>query len=208
MSEPRRRRIDEIGDESRRRILDAAEALFAERGFDRTSFVDIAARSGISRGSIPWHFTSKDGLIIAVVERALDRHMDPQQYTTPPTLSDVLADYASWARDANSALLFTVLTEAMASTGLVHAPYREFLRERREAIEQWVRARRPHDADPATSAVRERAFAASIQGAVLGVHLQSLIDPDAVDLGASLDDVARLFETNIDDVWRADPASA
>jgi TetR/AcrR family acrAB operon transcriptional repressor len=38
------RRIDEIGEESRRRILDAAEELFAEKGFDKTSFVDIATR--------------------------------------------------------------------------------------------------------------------------------------------------------------------
>ncbi|MFE2383795.1 TetR/AcrR family transcriptional regulator [Streptomyces misionensis] len=52
-----RRRIDEIGDESRRRILDAAEELFSEFGFDSTSIAGTAERSGISRapsrGNVP-----------------------------------------------------------------------------------------------------------------------------------------------------------
>lgn len=39
MSSPKRRRIDEIGEESRRRILDAAEELFGERGFDSSTVV-------------------------------------------------------------------------------------------------------------------------------------------------------------------------
>ena len=73
MSEKRKPkgRIDEIGDESRRRILDAAEALFAEKGFDRTSFADLAARSGLSRGSIPWHFQNTDGLLTAAGGRGV-----------------------------------------------------------------------------------------------------------------------------------------
>lgn len=81
-----RRRIDEIGEESRRRILDAAEELFAERGFDRTSFVDISERSGISRGSLPWHFKNKDGLVVAVFERAIDRVISPERYQSTPAL--------------------------------------------------------------------------------------------------------------------------
>ncbi|MER6580231.1 TetR family transcriptional regulator [Nonomuraea sp. NPDC001023] len=33
----------------------------------------MAARSGISRGSIPWHFGGKEGLLLAVLERSVAR---------------------------------------------------------------------------------------------------------------------------------------
>ena len=65
-------RITEIGDESRQRILDAAEKLFLEKGYDGTTIVDVGKLSGISYGSIPWHFENKKGLLMAVVTRLWD----------------------------------------------------------------------------------------------------------------------------------------
>jgi len=62
--------MSEIGDESRSRILDAAETLFLEKGYDRTTLVDVGKLAGISYGSIPWHFQNKQGLLFAVAERA------------------------------------------------------------------------------------------------------------------------------------------
>ncbi|WP_432969759.1 TetR/AcrR family transcriptional regulator [Dactylosporangium sp. CA-233914] len=205
MSSPGRRRIDEIGDESRRRILDAAEQLFAERGFDRTSFVDISERSGISRGSIPWHFKNKDGLILAVVGRAIDRAMGPEHYETVPRLAEVLDEYANWLRSGNSALMFMILTEAMSSTGAVHTQYQEFLARRRKGVEVWLRTQRPEGVDPAFATERERAFAVAVSGAVSGIHLQALIDPDGVDLDTALQALASVFDKHVADVW-AQPA--
>ncbi len=208
VSSPGRRRIDEIGDESRRRILDAAEELFAERGFDRTSFVDIAERSGISRGSIPWHFKNKDGLVIAVVERAMDRFMSDEHYAdyiaehdSIPPLAEVLVDYATWVRSENSALMFMVLTEAMSSSGTVHTQYQDFLGQRRKGIERWLRAQRPRGFDPTVATERERAFAVALNGAVLGIHLQSLIEPDGIDLDRALQSLATMMERSLADVW-------
>lgn len=57
---------------SRERILDAAEELFAERGFDATSTRDIAARSGDTLGTLSYHFGSKDRLLGEVVRRRFD----------------------------------------------------------------------------------------------------------------------------------------
>ncbi len=196
-----RRRIDEIGDESRRRILDAAEELFAERGFDRTSFVDIAERSGISRGSIPWHFKNKDGLVMAVVGRTMDRVMGPGHYETLPSMAEVLLDYATWVRSDNSALMFMILTEAMSSTGTIHAQYLEFLNQRRGGVERWLRVQRPEGIDPAVAAEQERAAAVALNGAAMGIHLQSLIDPEGIDLDGALQALAALVDRHIADVW-------
>lgn len=203
MSSRGRRRIDEIGDESRRRILDAAEELFAERGFDRTSFVDISERSGISRGSIPWHFKNKDGLVMAVVKRAMDRFLGSDQYQSIPSLAKLLQDYTAWAHSANSALMFMILTEAMSSTGAVHAQYQEFLDQHRAGVELWLRAQRPEGVDPAIAAEQERALAVALNGAVIGIHLQSLVDPDRVDLDQALRSLATVLDKNLADAWTA-----
>ncbi|GAA5068493.1 TetR/AcrR family transcriptional regulator [Nocardia callitridis] len=201
MSTHERRRIDEIGDESRRRILDAAESLFAERGFDRTSFVDIAKLSGISRGSIPWHFKNKHGLFIAVVDRALDRTMAPESYPTSPTLTELAEDYANWVRTGNTTLVFMALTEAMASTGPVHDQYRELFAERRRRLELWLRAQRPAAVDPEIATKRERAFAVAFTGTLFGIHLQALVDRESVDFDEALRMVAAEFDRNLRNVW-------
>jgi AcrR family transcriptional regulator len=57
---------------SRARLLDAAEGLFAERGYDTSSIRDIAARSGDTIGTLSYHFKSKDQLLAEVVSRRFD----------------------------------------------------------------------------------------------------------------------------------------
>ena len=55
-------------EKTRAGILDAAEALFAERGFDATRLEDIAERVGIRRASIVYYFKDKRELYDAVLE--------------------------------------------------------------------------------------------------------------------------------------------
>ena len=52
-------------------ILDAAEALFAEHGFNSTSLRNITVRAGVNLASVNYHFGSKDALIRAVYERRI-----------------------------------------------------------------------------------------------------------------------------------------
>lgn len=47
---------------TRKQLLDAAAALFAERGFDRTTVRDIADRAGVNQALLFRYFGSKDGL--------------------------------------------------------------------------------------------------------------------------------------------------
>lgn len=57
---------------SRLRILDAAEELFAERGFDRVTLAEIGAAAGLSRGAPGYTFGSKEGLYQEVLARLFD----------------------------------------------------------------------------------------------------------------------------------------
>ena len=56
---------------TRAQVLDAAEALLAERAVAELRVEDVSARSGVSAASIYVHFGSKDGLVSAVAQRLL-----------------------------------------------------------------------------------------------------------------------------------------
>ncbi|MBO6766108.1 TetR/AcrR family transcriptional regulator [Maricaulis sp.] len=68
----RRRRQADRREESRERILDAAEALFAEAGFEAVSMRQIATESGVDTALIHYYFGTKAGVIDAVLERRAD----------------------------------------------------------------------------------------------------------------------------------------
>lgn len=55
---------------SRKAILDAAERMFAEGGYEATTMADIAAASGLSVGTPAYFFGSKEELYRAVLGRA------------------------------------------------------------------------------------------------------------------------------------------
>jgi AcrR family transcriptional regulator len=52
------------------RLLSAAEEIFAGAGLERATLADIAARAGITRPSLLYHFATKEQLYAAVVGRA------------------------------------------------------------------------------------------------------------------------------------------
>lgn len=54
-------------------IIDAADQLFYEQGFEHTSFSQIANAVGISRGNFYYHFKSKDEILDAVINLRLAR---------------------------------------------------------------------------------------------------------------------------------------
>jgi TetR/AcrR family transcriptional regulator len=58
------------------RILDAAEALFAQRGFAGVSVREIAGQVGLNQASIYNHFPSKQALYEAVLERGFQPIVD------------------------------------------------------------------------------------------------------------------------------------
>lgn len=61
------------GDSNRQRIVDAADALFYQRGYNQTSFQDISDATGIPRGNFYYYFKTKDEILNAVVTtRAAD----------------------------------------------------------------------------------------------------------------------------------------
>ncbi|WP_339254098.1 TetR/AcrR family transcriptional regulator [Paenibacillus sp. FSL P2-0136] len=57
------------GSVKRSMILDQALELFVQKGYAATSMEDIVKHTGVSKGSIYYHFSSKDDLFVSMVEK-------------------------------------------------------------------------------------------------------------------------------------------
>jgi AcrR family transcriptional regulator len=59
-------------EETRTRILEAALAVFRERGFEQATMREIAAAAGVALGAAYYYFESKDAIVMAFYERSTD----------------------------------------------------------------------------------------------------------------------------------------
>ena len=66
-------RVVKEAEERKNEILDAAEYLFGAKGFDSTSTTDILNEIGIARGTLYYHFKSKEEILDAMIERMVKR---------------------------------------------------------------------------------------------------------------------------------------
>ncbi|NHO87663.1 TetR/AcrR family transcriptional regulator [Pseudoteredinibacter isoporae] len=60
------------GKTTKESIVDIADELFYQKGYEKTSFSDIAHEVGITRGNFYHHFKSKDDILASVIERRLE----------------------------------------------------------------------------------------------------------------------------------------
>jgi AcrR family transcriptional regulator len=72
---------------SRELVLDAAERVMAEDGFEAATLARVVAESGIPMSSVYHYYGSKDGILLAVMERGAERFFadlpDPDQRMGP-----------------------------------------------------------------------------------------------------------------------------
>lgn len=66
-------RVVKDAEERKSEILDVAEQLFGTRGFDNTSTNDILQEVGIARGTLYYHFKSKEDILDAMIDRMTGR---------------------------------------------------------------------------------------------------------------------------------------
>ena len=72
---PRARKVEP---ETRRQaILDAALAVFAERGFEAARLDDVAARAGVAKGTLYLYFRDKEALFEELVRGAVSPIIEP-----------------------------------------------------------------------------------------------------------------------------------
>lgn len=90
----------EIQSHTKTRILNAAEKLFGEKGFDGTSLRDITTEAQVNLAAVNYHFQSKESLMDAVIERRIGpvnrRRMEMLDAAGPsPTVEQVVEAFVS-----------------------------------------------------------------------------------------------------------------
>ncbi len=123
------------GEATREAILEAAYHLFSEQGYHGTSMRDIAARAGITAGSIYNHFTDKEQIIQAVI---LKYHPIVRLF---PRLSEV--EGAS-AEELIADAARRIAKEVEVSPGILRLVFVEFGDLGGKHVQQLVPAMLPH----------------------------------------------------------------
>ncbi len=98
----------DVSEERKSQILNAAEEVFAEKGFDKARMDDIAEETGLSKGTLYLYFKSKNDLIIAILDRLFQREFKQLENVKDEEISAVAAigqltemitsDLSTWLR--------------------------------------------------------------------------------------------------------------
>ena len=98
--------------ERRDQILDAANELFAERGYDEVTIEDVAKSAGVARGLVHHYFGGRKEVFIALVERlgALreDQLRAPEGRTASERVADSVSRWLDWTEANRTIYLGTI----------------------------------------------------------------------------------------------------
>ena len=98
--------------ERREQILDAANALFSERGYDEVSVEDIARSAGVTRGLVHHYFGGRKEVYIALLERLGAQREDelrpPVGRSARARLADTVSRWLDWTEQNHTIWLATL----------------------------------------------------------------------------------------------------
>ena len=176
--------MSEIGEESRQRLLDAAEELFLEKGFEATTVVEIGKRAGISHGSIPWHFGNKSGLLYSVVVRLFGQSSSDAPPPAGQAGFNRLWHEQTYYDNSPKFSLFGVFFMAELERSPVHrAEIVASHIERRDLLIDWVQ--RSQELDSLALKLPASDLVEFWLGASRGILVQKTTLPDHFDLQAA-----------------------
>ena len=164
------RRTKAEADETRTKLLDAAEEVFFEKGVSRTSLGDIALRAGATRGAVYWHFKDKVDVFSSMLARIcmpFDEICDDKYGELPPLeriRRSMLTVFESMDGDDRRRKIF--------ETALFKMEYVGELEDVREAHVESARLSQEKFARDLVLAAQEQSLqlAVSPQEAALGLH--------------------------------------
>jgi len=163
----------------RQQILEAALTCFGEKGFHAATMDDLVRASGLSKGSLYWHFKSKDEVFLALFDAfsaELYGEWDDIAASTTDKLAVLHSEYeSSLRRFAEERIILLAWVEF-----LVHPVARERMRDSystaRDKVQSLIEAGRANGSiceGPPADGVAST-FVATLEG----IFLQWLVDPD------------------------------
>jgi len=194
--------IQQRGEETRERILQAAMASFAERGYDATPVSTICREAGVSKGAFYHHFSSKQEVFLQLLQgwlSGMDRQLTELQVSRVEipdqlmAMTDMICDVFDAAGD-QLPMFLEFWSQAAHDPEVWEAtrePYRRYRAFFSAMIEAGVAEGSLRPVDPATTA-------RVIVSLALGLVLQGLLEAEGADWGQVTKDGVRMLLKGIE----------
>lgn len=159
-------------------ILNAAIKVFSQKGFEATHMEDIARTCSLSVGGVYWYYKSKEEIIIAIMERLIDRDMKELRalLNAEGTVRERLETYVGLSIEGAQA--YNSITYELYSLTLRNAKVRDhirtFLKTYQEILDLFIQQGiERKEFKPVNASEAARALLALYEGALE----LSLLDP-------------------------------
>jgi len=117
--------VPEYKEDAKRRIIEAAMDVIAERGCDQMTIDDVAKKLGVTKGAVYWYFKSKEELVAAVLKKFqsdIERTTFESFYNRPieEVFSQIFERF-SLTDDRQRAIFFEMFALAARNSDVRHA---------------------------------------------------------------------------------------
>ncbi|MFC7449113.1 TetR/AcrR family transcriptional regulator [Rhodococcus daqingensis] len=147
MPGPRQRRTASVDGDARELILDAAEELIAESGFDATSTAAIAKKAGVPKGLVFYYFPTKSAILTTLIAERLPAEpladVAGLVVTGEPESTLVNLEAALNLRDHHSSVMRVIIWREAETHPAVRAHLRRFRKYLHDATVEVLRASSP-----------------------------------------------------------------
>lgn len=185
------RRTKQEAQQTRHALLDAAEAVFEQRGVAGTSLQEVAEAAGVTRGAVYWHFRDKADLYNAMMDRAVlpfEQHWlaagaddgDDPLRRLRELLLDMLHQIAG---DARLQRVVAISTQKVEYVGELDVIRQRHLHVRAQVLQRFERLlRQAATAGQLAGGVQPKAAAHALHSMVDGLIYNWMLDRQAFDL--------------------------
>lgn len=187
-------------------LLDAALALFVERGFAATRIDDVAQRAGVSKGTVYLYWPGKEELLRAVIQRFLGGHLSAgvlaiQNHTGKASdlLRHTFADWWIAMIDSPTSGVFKLMLAEACNFPEIASFYRQEVVERGQRLIRTVIEKGIADGELREVDVEAAVFSLLLPMVMLCVHKHSIGVCAPVE---GLQDAPRLIRAHVELVLR------
>jgi AcrR family transcriptional regulator len=174
------------GRQAREELLAAALRVFARRGYREAGVDEIAAEAGYSKGALYWHFSSKEELLMALLEERIDARMRDRfaLLSSAPPDSDMSVEASrefarQLSREREALLLEREYWSFAIRDPELRARYAERQMELRAALAAAMQARARHLGTPDLTMPADD-VARIVMSIIGGLAIDDLIEPGSV----------------------------
>jgi TetR/AcrR family transcriptional regulator len=145
-----------VGEVQIARLLEAAEAVFAERGYTGASTSAIAAQAKVPKPNLHYYFRTKEALYRAVLANVLDMWLDEfARFTIDSDPSEVITEYIAaklrWSKlrpNASKVFANEILHGAPFVGDYLATELRRLVESKARIIRHWIKLGKMNPVDP------------------------------------------------------------